>query len=57
MTLRYWIHHEEETLQRAVSSHLQTAGLVLITLAILIGLYLGAVAGIGMHDLDPFIAP
>jgi hypothetical protein len=47
------MHHEEELVQKAVLQHLQTAGIVLATLAILIGLYLGAVAALGLHNLDP----
>jgi hypothetical protein len=53
MTLRYWLHHEEEVVHATVLQHLQTAGVVLITLAILIGLYLGAVAALGLHELNP----
>ena len=53
MTLRYWLHHEEEEVQKAVMQHLQTAGIILVTLAILVGIYLGAVAAIGFHRLEP----
>ncbi len=53
MTLHQFFQHEEQVAKKAVMDHLQTAGVVLITLLILIGLLLGAFVAAELHQFNP----
>lgn len=53
MTLHQFLRHEEEVMHSALVQHLQTAGIVFITLVILIGLLLGAFVAAELHQFNP----